>query len=256
MPSKLIKKSSLAINYFFSIWNKVRYSILIDLPDRAWKFEIWLAQREFQVALGNRACVKFHHWSIYIYDHNNKLHWYVLFIVQKRNIRKSIAHNHYCNTFFKYAKELAIRYSDHCSFISTDNKWKIKVGESNFSIAVVAHGKRVDAVLNQLFEVTDHKFSSVTITPTVELSVFSIQKPLWVLQKARIRQYLHLPIFSFTCAFLFCRKISCFGCCFSQQITPQNTVQLFMLRDYSTERIRFYMINKCHALPVVHIMLV
>ena len=39
--------------------------------------------------------------------------------------------------------KVAIKFSDHCAFISTDDKFKIKVGEPNFPVAAVAHGKRV-----------------------------------------------------------------------------------------------------------------
>ena len=43
---------------------------------------------------------------------------------------------------------------------------------------------------------------------------------------------------------------------FPQQIVPQNTVQLYMLRDCSSVRIGFNMINKRRTLPVVYTMLV
>ena len=67
-------------------------------------------------------------------------------MVQKCNIRKFSVDDHYCNVFFEYANELVIRYSDHCSFISTDNKCKIKVGEPDLSAAVLACSKRVPVV--------------------------------------------------------------------------------------------------------------
>ena len=69
--------------------------------------------------------------------------------------------------------------------------------------------------------------------------------------------YLHWPIFSFTCTLLVCSKIkSCCDHCFPQQIRPQNTVQLYMLWDYSSGRIDFNMNNKPHSLPIVYTMLV
>ena len=43
----------------------------------------------------------------------------VHFMVQQRNIRKFSPDDHYCNALFKYAKQLAIKCSDHCAFIST-----------------------------------------------------------------------------------------------------------------------------------------
>ena len=70
--------------------------------------------------------------------------------------------------------------------------------------------------------------------------------------------YLRLPIFfSYTCTLLSCWKIkSCCNRCFPQQIRPQITVKLYILRDYSSVRIGFNMIRKCHTLPVVYTMLV
>ena len=65
---------------------------------------------------------------------------------------------------------------------------------------------------------------------------------------------LHLHIFfSYIYTLLFCWKIkSCCDRCFPQQIGPQTTVQWYILRDYSSVRIGFNMINKCHTLPIVY----
>ena len=90
-------------------------------------------------------------------------------MVQQRNIRKFSVDAHYCNALFKYSKELAIRFSNYCSFVSTDDKCKIKVGEPNFPVAAVARGKRVLVAKNQVFQVADHDLSSVTLIPTVGL---------------------------------------------------------------------------------------
>ena len=80
----------------------------------------------------------------------------------------------------------------------------------------------------------------------------------WVLQKARINIvagaiYAQL-FFPYTYTLLVCS--SC-DCCFPQQIRPQTTIQLYILRDYSNERIGFNMINKQHKLlPIIYTMLV
>ena len=69
--------------------------------------------------------------------------------------------------------------------------------------------------------------------------------------------YLHLPVFSFTYTLLVCGKInSCCDLCFPQQIRPLNTVQLFILQDYSSVRIGFSMNNKRLSFSVVYTMLV
>ena len=56
---------------------------------------------------------------------------------------------------------------------------------------------------------------------------------------------------------LFFWKIKiCCDRCFRQQIRLQTTVQWYILRDYSSARIGFNIINKCHTLPFVYSMLV
>ena len=62
--------------------------------------------------------------------------------------------------------------------------------------------------------------------------------------------YLRLSIFSFKYTLFVCIKIkSCYDHSFPQQIRPQKTVQLYMLRDFN-------MNNKPHSLPIVYTMLV
>ena len=94
----------------------------------------------------------------------------VCFMLQQPDIRKFGPDDHYCNALFKYAKQLAIKFSDHCAFISTNDKCKIKVGEPNFLVAAVALGKRVLVSKEQVFQVVDHDMSSITLIPTVGLS--------------------------------------------------------------------------------------
>ena len=55
---------------------------------------------------------------------------------------------------------------------------------------------------------------------------------------------------------LLIEKKSCCDRFFPQQTIAQNTVQLYVLRDYSSVWIGFNMINKHHTLPVVYTMLV
>ena len=56
---------------------------------------------------------------------------------------------------------------------------------------------------------------------------------------------------------LFFWKIKiCSDRCFRHQIRLQTTVQWYILRDYSSARIGFNIINKCHTLPIVYSMLV
>ena len=67
--------------------------------------------------------------------------------------------------------------------------------------------------------------------------------------------YLNLPIFFLYIHYLlFCGKIkSCCDHCFTQQINPKTTVQLW---DHSSVRIGFNKNNKGHTLPIIYTMLV
>ena len=55
--------------------------------------------------------------------------------------------------------------------------------------------------------------------------------------------YIHSPL-------LLEKKKRC-DCCFPQQIRPQITVQLYIVREYSSVRIVFNAINKRHTLLIV-----
>ena len=58
-------------------------------------------------------------------------------------------------------------------------------------------------------------------------------------------------VFSHTCTLHFYLKIKrCCDRCFLQQIRPHTTVQLYIVRDFSSVMIGFSMINKRHILPL------
>ena len=69
--------------------------------------------------------------------------------------------------------------------------------------------------------------------------------------------YLHLPDFFLIHTLLFCWKIKSY-ChrCFPQYIRLKITIQLYILQDYSSNRIGFNLNNKHHKLPIVYTMLV
>lgn len=56
--------------------------------------------------------------------------------------------------------------SRNTSFLSTNDKKKIKVSESNSPISAVTSGRKVLVAHGQLEQATDHDFSSITLTPT------------------------------------------------------------------------------------------
>ena len=87
----------------------------------------------------------------------------VRYMVQQRNIRKYSEDDHYCNTLYKYASEMTIQFKEHTSFLSTDDKDKIKVGEPNCPIAGVTRRRKVLVAHGQVVQAADHDFSSITV---------------------------------------------------------------------------------------------
>ena len=92
----------------------------------------------------------------------------VRYMVQQRNIQKYSEDDHYCNALYKHAREMAIQFKEPTSFLSTDDKNKIKVGELNCPIPAVARGRKVLLVQDKLCKQLIN-FSSITSTSTVVL---------------------------------------------------------------------------------------
>ena len=84
-------------------------------------------------------------------------------------MRKHSDDDHYCAALYKYAREMAVRFGEHCVFISTDDKNKIKVGEPDCPISAITRGRQVLVGLNQVVKSADHDFASITLIPTVIL---------------------------------------------------------------------------------------
>ena len=53
----------------------------------------------------------------------------IKYMMQQRTVRKFSEDDHYCSALYIYARELAIKFRDFTSFISTDDKNKVKCGE-------------------------------------------------------------------------------------------------------------------------------
>ena len=64
---------------------------------------------------------------------------------------------------------MAIQFKEHTSFLSTNNKNKIKVGELNCPIAAVTKERKVLVTQEQVVQAADDDFSSITLTATVVL---------------------------------------------------------------------------------------
>ena len=50
---------------------------------------------------------------------------------------------YYCTIIYRYVSEFAIQFKEHCTFICTDNKHKISVGEPGTPLSALPRGKKV-----------------------------------------------------------------------------------------------------------------
>ena len=89
------------------------------------------------------------------------------YTLQQRMIRKAHDDDHYAKAIFKYACEYAVSIRDICSFVCTDDKHKISMGELNFPLVALPHGRRVLVANNESFQVgTCHDFSTISLIST------------------------------------------------------------------------------------------
>ena len=93
----------------------------------------------------------------------------VRYMMQQRMISKEHEDAHYCAAIFKYARQFALLNKEHCTFLCTDDKHKISVGEPETPLSALPRGKRVLVGANEYFRVADHDYSLISLTPTVIL---------------------------------------------------------------------------------------
>lgn len=123
-----------------------------DVPSYSWfKFQFWPKDTTTHTAL------------------NYTGRFPVKYMMQQRMIRKSHDDDHYANAIYKYAREYTVQIRDLASFICTDDKHKISVGEPNFPLSALPRGRRVLVSTNEAFQVGDHDFSVISLIPTVIL---------------------------------------------------------------------------------------
>ena len=77
--------------------------------------------------------------------------------------------DHYANAVFKYAREYAVSIRGICSFVCTDDKHKISMGQPNFPLGALPRGRRVLVEINESFQVGDHDFTTISLISTVIL---------------------------------------------------------------------------------------
>ena len=92
----------------------------------------------------------------------------IKYIIQHRQLRKEHQDTHYASALFRYYKGMPVMFREHYVLLSVDDK---KVGEPSHPVAAVERGKKVVIGLNQSFEVSDHDFTKMTLTPSVTVQV-------------------------------------------------------------------------------------
>ena len=92
-------------------------------------------------------------------------------LVQRRQWRKHHDDAHYAAAIYRYEREFAVKFHDFTSFVSLDDKHKIKVGEPHCPLAAAKHGRQVLGRGGATFEVSDHDFSKFSMVPSVSLLV-------------------------------------------------------------------------------------
>ena len=91
----------------------------------------------------------------------------VKFMVQARQFRKTHEDAHYAAGIFRYQRELAVHLREHATFVSLDDKHRVKVGEPGLPVAAAERGKRVLVSRDSSFEVGDHDFTLFSMIPSV-----------------------------------------------------------------------------------------
>jgi hypothetical protein len=70
---------------------------------------------------------------------------------------------HYASALFRYQKEFSIKFRDHLTFTSLDDKHTMKVGEPQCPVAAVEHGKQVLVSKDKKLTVADHDFTRLIL---------------------------------------------------------------------------------------------
>jgi hypothetical protein len=101
--------------------------------------------------------------SLFTYTERFKLK----FVIQQRQWRFNHPDSHYAAACFRYIREYALILREVCSFVSLDDKHKIKVGEPDYPVAAAERGKRVLVRDDEFLTVGDHDFTHFSLIPSV-----------------------------------------------------------------------------------------
>jgi hypothetical protein len=74
---------------------------------------------------------------------------------------------HYAAASFRYMREYALLFRQHCMFICLDDKHRVQVGEPGYPVAASERGRRVPVRSDEYFLVGDHDFTKFSLIPSV-----------------------------------------------------------------------------------------
>ena len=92
-------------------------------------------------------------------------------MIQARQFREWHVDCHYASAVIHYVKEFAIKYKQYVDFVAMDDKHTCKVGEPDFPVAAVERGKEVIVARSQSFQVANHDFTKLSVTPSVTMLI-------------------------------------------------------------------------------------
>ena len=92
-------------------------------------------------------------------------------MVQHRQWRMQHEDSHYAACIFRYMREYAVRCQRFSRFVSLDDKHKVKVGHPGSPVAAAERGRQVLVHSSSSFQVGDHDFTNMSITPSVSFVV-------------------------------------------------------------------------------------
>ena len=123
-----------------------------EIPSLSWfRFQFWPKDTRTHTALNYTGRFK------------------VRYMMQQRMLRKHHDDGHYCACINKYIRSMAVKFRDVSTLLCTDDKHKISIGEPGYPLSALPRGRRVLVAQNQSYQVGDHDFSLISLTPTVIL---------------------------------------------------------------------------------------
>ena len=92
-------------------------------------------------------------------------------MVQQQQWRMEHEDSHYAACIFRYMREYAVMFQKYSTFVSLDDKHQIKVGHPDCPVAAAERGRQVLVHSSTSFQVADHDFTNMSITPSVSFLI-------------------------------------------------------------------------------------